>query len=113
MSGGTQFSAQQLVFAKSSTRLPIDARSEIIAQTKTVNARTNPNLLTDAAIGAGAGALLSGIFGGKIRAGQVLAGAGIGSGVAALERGKKEAELVVLDPDTDLHLTLQATLVNR
>lgn len=112
VSGGTQFSAQQLVFANSSKRLPIDARSEIIAQTKTITARTNPNILTDAAIGAGAGALLGGIFGSRIRTGQVLAGAGIGGGVAALERGKKEAELVVLDPDTDLHLTLQTALVN-
>ena len=112
VSGGTQFFAQELIFANSSKRLPIDARSEIIAQTRTVNARTNPNILTDAAIGAGAGALLGGIFGGKIRTSQVLAGGGIGGGVAALERGKKETELVVLDPDTDLHLTLQVALVN-
>lgn len=46
VSGGTQFSAQQLVFANSSNRLPVDALSEIIAQTKAVNARTNLNILT-------------------------------------------------------------------
>lgn len=111
VSGGTQFFAQQLILANSNQRLPIDARSEIIAQTKATNPRTNPNILQDAAVGAGAGALLGAIFGGRVRTGQVLAGAGIGGGVAALERGRRETELVVIDPDTELHLTLQADLV--
>lgn len=110
VSGGTQFFAQELILANSNQRLPIDARSEIIAQTKTTNPRTNPNIFKDAAVGAGAGALLGAIFGG-IRTGQVLAGAGIGGGVAALEQRRRETELVLIDPDTELHLTLQADLV--
>lgn len=109
--GGTQFFAQELIFSNSGERLPINAISEIITATQTINERTKPNILTDAAIGAGAGALLGGIFG-SIRPGQVLAGAGIGGGIAALERGRKETKLVVIDPDTDLHLFLRADLVS-
>lgn len=110
-SGGTQFFAQELIFANSSKRLPIDAVSEIIAETKTINERTDPNILRGAAVGAGAGAVIGKIFGGRIKLGQVLAGAGIGALPELLGRSRKETELVVIDPDTDLHLTLQADLV--
>lgn len=109
--GGTQFFAQELIFANSSKRLPIDGVSEIIAKTKTINERTDPNILRDAAVGAGAGAVIGKIFGGKINLGQVLAGAGIGALPELVGRSPKETELVVIDPDTDLHLTLQADLV--
>lgn len=111
VSGGAQFFAQELILANSNQRLPIDARSEIIAQTKTTNPQTSPNIFKDAAVGAGAGALLGAIFGGRVGAGQVLAGAGIGGGVAALEQRPRETELVVIDPDAELHLTLQTDLV--
>lgn len=109
--GGSQFVAQELIFGKSGQRLPMDAVSEIIAATQTITERSDPNIFTDAAVGAGAGALLGAIFGGRVRPGQVLAGAGIGTGVAALDRGRKQTQLVVVDPDTDLHLFLRADLL--
>lgn len=111
VSGGTQFFAQQLILSNSNQRLPIDAVSEIIAETKTVNETTNPNIFKGVAVGAGAGALLGGIFGGRINLGTILGGGAAGAGVAELDRGRKKTELVVIDPDTDLHLTLQADLV--
>jgi hypothetical protein len=111
VSGGTQFFAQELIFANSSKRLPIDAVSEIIAETKTINETTDSNIIKGAAVGAGAGAVIGKIFGGRIKLGQVLAGAGIGALPELLGRSRKETELVVIDPDTDLHLTLQSDLV--
>ncbi|HEY9845961.1 MAG TPA: hypothetical protein V6D03_07155 [Candidatus Caenarcaniphilales bacterium] len=111
VAGGSQFDAQELILSNSAQPLPIDAVSEIIAEAKTINNLTNPDILKDAAVGAGASSLLGAIFGGRVRWGQVLAGAGIGGGIAALERGRKETQLVILDPDTELHLTLQADLV--
>lgn len=113
VSGGTQFFAQELIFPNSGQRLPIDAVSEIIAETRTVNETTKPDIFRDVAVGAGAGALLSGIFGGRINLGPILGGAAAGAGVAELDRGRKQTELVVIDPDTDLHLTLQADLVSH
>lgn len=110
-SGGTQFFAQELIFANSGQRLPIDAVSEIVAETETINERTDPNIIRGAAVGAGAGAVIGKIFGDRIKLGQVLAGAAIGALPELLGRSRKETELVVIDPDTDLHLTLQADLV--
>lgn len=113
VSGGTQFVAQQLILTNSGRSLPIDAVSEIVAETKTIDAKSDPDLFKNVAVGAGAGAVLGGIFGRRVHLGQILAGAGIGAGVSELERHRrKEAELIVIDPDTDLHLTLQADLVS-
>lgn len=111
VSGGTQFFAQELIFANSSKRLPIDAVSEIVAETETINERTDPNIIRGAAVGAGAGAVIGKIFGDRIKLGQVLAGAATGALPELLGRNSKATELVVIDPDTDLHLTLQADLV--
>jgi len=99
-----------LIFSNSGQNFPIDAVSEIIAETETINERTDPNILRGA-VGAGASAVIGKIFGGRIRLGQVLAGAGIGVLPELLSRSRKETELVVIDPDTDLHLTLQVDLV--
>ena len=112
VSGGTQFLSKELILSNSNQSLPIDAVSEIIAETKTVNETTKPNVFKGAAVGAGAGALLGGIFGGRLNLGTILGGAA-GAGVAELDRGRKQTELVVIDPDTDLHFTLQADLVSR
>lgn len=113
VSGGTQFVAKQLILANSDRSLPIDAVSEIVAETKTIDAKPDPDLFKNVAVGAGAGAVLGGIFGGRVHLGQILAGAGVGAGVSELERHRhKESQLVIIDPDTDLHLTLQADLVS-
>jgi hypothetical protein len=114
VSGGSQFFAQEVIFSNSGQRLPIDAISEIIAPIATVTQKTKPSILQDAAIGAGAGAVLGAIFGGRVRLGEVLGGAGIGAGVSALQGGQqKETKLVEIDPDTDLHLFLRTDLVLR
>lgn len=109
--GGTQFFAQQLILRNSNQRLPIDATSQVITETETLNKKSSPNILRGAAIGAAAAAVVSEIFG-DIDLGEVLAGAGVGTLAELLLRGRrKEAEVSVIEPETDLDLTLQDELV--
>lgn len=109
--GGTQFFAQELILGNSNSEqgLPINATSSVITETETISEKTDPDILRGAAIGAGAGALLSGILG-NVSLGEVLAGAGVGVAAELLLRGRKEVEVVVVNPDTDLDLTLQSDL---
>jgi len=109
-SGGTQFFAKELIY-RNGRRLPINARSQVITDTETIAKGSNPNILRGAAIGAAAAAVLSEIFG-SINLGTVLTGAGVGAlGELLLNRGRREVEVVVVDADTDLNLTLQKDLV--
>ena len=112
-SGGTRFVAKELILSNRRQRLPINATSEIITETETINEKTNPNLLRGAAIGAAAGAVIGEIFG-NIDLGEVLAGAGVGAiAELLLRRDSKEVEVVVINPDTDLDLTLQRDFAGR
>jgi hypothetical protein len=109
-SGGTQFFAKELIY-RNGRRLPINARSQVITDTETITKGSNPNILRGAAIGAAAAAVLSEIFG-SINLGTVLTGAGVGVlGELLLNRGRREVEVVVVDADTDLNLTLQKDLI--
>lgn len=111
VTGGTQFFAQELILGNSNSEqgLPINATSSVITETETISEKTDPDILRGAAVGAGAGALLSGILG-NVSLGEVLAGAGVGVAAELLLRGRKEVEVVVVNPDTDLDLTLQSDL---
>ena len=112
--GGTRFVAEELILRNSRQRLPIAATSEVITETETISEKTNPNFLRGAVIGAAAGAVLTEIFG-DIDLGAVLGGAAAGAlGEAILGRRKeKEVEVVVVNPETDLDLTLQEDFVPR
>lgn len=105
---GTQFVARELIL--SNRRLPINATSRVITETQMINRRTNPDILKGAAIGAAAAAVISEIFG-SISLGEVLGGAGIGAIASLILRGNEEVEVVIVEPDTDLDLTLQSDLV--
>jgi len=109
-SGGTQFFAKELIY-RNGRRLPINARSQVITDTERITKGSDRNILRGAAIGAAAAAVLSEIFG-SINLGTVLTGAGVGVlGELLLNRGRREVEVVVVDADTDLNLTLQKDLV--
>jgi len=109
-SGGTQFFAKELIY-RNGRRLPINARSQVITDTETITKGSDRNILRGAAIGAAAAAVLSEIFG-NINLGTVLTGAGVGVlGELLLNRGRREVEVVVVDADTDLNLTLQKDLI--
>lgn len=110
-SEGTRFVAEEVIFANSKQSLPIEATSSVVTRTETVTKGSNPDFLRGAAIGAGASAVLSDIFG-DIDLGEVLVGAGIGAAAEALlNRGRRDVEVVVVYPERDLDLRLQEDFV--
>jgi hypothetical protein len=105
--GGTQFVSEEITLTSGQT-LPIDATSEVITDTQVITEDTDPDILRGAVIGAAAAAVLSEIFG-SIDFGEVLAGAGLGAlGSLLLGGGEEEVEVVIVEPETDLDLTLQS-----
>ena len=106
---GSIFVAEELIFPDG-TRQFINARSEPVTRTETVNRGTDAgDILKGAAIGAAAAAVLSEIFG-DISVGEVLGGAGLGA-IAGLLLGGNEVELVSIDPNRDLDITLDSDLI--
>lgn len=107
-SGGTRFVAEELILRNSRQRLPIEATSEVITETETITEKTDPDILKGAAIGAAAGAVLTEIFG-DVDLAAVLGGAAAGvlGEVLLGGRKEKEVEVVVVNPERDLDLTLE------
>ena len=111
--GGSQFVAQELVLY-GNRRQSIDATSQVITQTREINRGTNTgSILKGAAIGAAAATAIS-VLTGDNRAGilEILGGAGLGA-VGGVLLGRQKAEVVVINPDTDLNLTLRSSLALR
>jgi hypothetical protein len=108
---GVRFIAQELVFA-SGRRQQINATSRTFSQTERISQGTDTgNILTDAAIGAGAATVISLITGNrKIEVLEPIIGAAAGAGASILLR-KKQADVFVLRPDQDLDITLNSSLV--
>jgi hypothetical protein len=110
--GGTQFISENVILANRDQALPINATSDVITDTQIINERSSPDIVRGAAIGGAAAAVLSEIFG-SIDFLEVLAGAGIGVLAEVLIRNDKEVEVVVVEPETDLDLTLQSEFVRN
>ncbi|HBL10449.1 MAG TPA: hypothetical protein DD379_03380 [Cyanobacteria bacterium UBA11162] len=109
--GGTQFIAEELTLKNSNRKLPIEATSEVITETETIDKGTDiSRILKGAAIGGAAAAVISEIFG-DIDLIEVLAGAGLGALGSLVLGGGEKAEVVVIYPETDLDLTLQSDLL--
>ncbi|NJR38025.1 MAG: hypothetical protein HC781_03200 [Leptolyngbyaceae cyanobacterium CSU_1_4] len=104
---GTQFVANNLVIDGRSSRTPIDAISNVITRRETINKRSDPKILQGAAIGAAAAAVLSEVLG-RIDILEVLGGAGLGALGSVLIRDREEVEVIVVNPEADLNLTLQS-----
>ena len=113
VSNGTQFFAEQLIIGDR-RRFRIDAISKVITDTERITKGANAgDILKGAAVGTGAAALLSGILGDKVLATErLLIGAGLGvlSGVLL---GREKAEVVVIYPEEDLDLRLRSDLALR
>lgn len=108
---GSFFVAQELIFPDGAAQ-PINAFSKVVTRKETVKKGANAQeILQGAAIGAAAATVLSEIFG-DIEFLEVLGGAGAGA-LAGLLLGGNEVELVSIDPNNDLHLTLQTNLALR
>lgn len=108
--GGSQFFAQQITFANGSVQ-SIDATSEVVTKTQEIVPGTNVDaVLKGAAIGAGAATVISGVTGKKrITLGKILIGGGAGA-LGGLIFGKKRADVIVVNPNADLTLTLNSPL---
>lgn len=109
---GTRFFAERITPAGSTRSLPIDATSGLFTETETITRDTDPDILRGAAIGAAAGAVLGEIFG-DIDFGEVLLGAGLGTLASILLPSNEEVEVVVINSEADLDLTLQSDFVLR
>ncbi len=108
---GSFFRADEIVFPDGTTQ-SIDAVSEVVTRRETVKEGAKAgDILQGAAIGGAAAAVLSEIFG-DIGALEVLGGAGAGA-LAGVLLGKNEVELVSIDPNNDLDLTLLNSLAVR
>ena len=105
--GGTRFVAEEIVLDDDERSL--DATSKVVTRTETVEKGANAgDILEGAAIGAAAAAALSAIFG-DLDIEEVLGGAGLGA-LAGWVIGDGEAELISVDPNSDLTLTLNSDL---
>ncbi|MBD2579079.1 S-layer homology domain-containing protein [Oscillatoria sp. FACHB-1406] len=112
--GGTQFVSKEIVFANG-TRKAFNATSQVITQTETVRQGSSlVNLLKNAAIGSAAAAAISGVTGDRtITASEVLIGTGAGLLASLVQRliGAGSVDVLVVEPNTDLNLTLRSDFV--
>jgi hypothetical protein len=102
---GTQFVAKQVIL--SDRTVPIDATSNVVTRTETISKRSNPDILKGAAIGGAAAAVLAEILG-SIDVLEVLGGAGAGALGSILLRGRRQVDVVVVEPATDIDLRLRS-----
>jgi hypothetical protein len=111
---GAQFVARELVLPNG-TRVPINANSAVIAKTETITKGINAGkVLKNAALGAAAAAAIAAITGDKaIATEEVLLGAGIGTVLTLIGvfQGRDKVDLISVNPNTDLNLTLGSDLV--
>lgn len=107
---GAQFVAREIEYP-SGQKQNFNASSDVITRTEKVQrgAKTG-EILTDAAYGAGAAALISLVTGNKkIEVGELLGGGGAGALASILLR-KSNSELISIDPQNDLTLRLTSPL---
>ncbi len=111
-SGGQQFVGTQIILPNSKV-LAADTASKVVTKTESIRkgVKAKP-VLVGTVVGAGAAAGLSAIFGGGgkgITPWRVLAGAGTGAAAGALT-GLRKVDLISIDPNSDLTVTLQSSL---
>jgi len=103
---GAQFFAEQLRLTSGEV-YDLEANSQVVTTTEVIREGAGAGrIVRDAAIGAGAAAVISGVTGDrKIEAVEVLGGVGAGA-IFGVFNGRRKSELFVIDPETDLTLTL-------
>jgi len=106
---GSLFVGEEIIFPDGSSQ-SIYAVSQVVTRREVITKGANSgDILKGAAIGGAAATVLAEIFG-DIDALEVLGGAGAGA-IAGLLLGGNEAELVSIDPNNDLDLTLENDLI--
>ncbi len=109
--GGSQFVAEKLVLT-TGQEYQLNASSEVITKTERVNKGTSTgSIVKNTVLGAGAAAAVSAVTGDRaIATEEVLGGAGIGA-LIGLFFGRNSVDLVAIDPDTDLQMTINQNLL--
>ncbi|MEA5570479.1 S-layer homology domain-containing protein [Calothrix sp. UHCC 0171] len=107
---GSQFVADKLILTNGQ-EYAINAQSEPITKIETIQKGSRlSSALKSAVYGAGAAAAVSVVTGDRaIATEEVLGGAAIGGLIGAFF-GKKSVDLIVIDPDTDLQMTIGQNL---
>lgn len=108
---GSQFIAEELVFPDGN-RQSINAASQVVTRTEKIKKGSDSSkILQDAAIGAGAATLLELLTGDRdIDVLGPVVGAGAGALASVLLR-KKTVEVIVIEPEKDLDVTLDSDLI--
>lgn len=108
-SGGSQFVARELI-TSSGRRQSISATSRVIASTQVRKGASVGTVVGGAAAGSAVATAISALTGDRrIVAGEVLIGTGVGT-LSSLFLGRRKVDVVVVNPDTDLNLTLRSNL---
>lgn len=104
--GGSQFVAQRLI-TTTGKEYNISATSGVITKTETVKKGTSTKgIIKNTALGAGAAAAVAAVTGDRaVATEEVLGGAAIGA-ITGIFFNKKSVDLIVIDPDTDLEMTI-------
>lgn len=114
--GGAQFVAKELVLPNG-TRSQISATSAVVTKTEEITKGINVgSVLKNAALGAAAAAAISAVTGDKaIATEEVLLGAGLSTVLTLIGvfQGRNKVDLISVDPNTDLNLTLRSDLAFR
>lgn len=106
---GTQFVAQQITLSDGTQR-DLDARSNILDERETIDKGRNWGAVWKGALVGGAAATLISALVTKVGVLKVLGGVGAGALGGFLLGGRKKAEVIVVQPDQDLTLTLDSNL---
>ncbi len=106
---GSQFVAQKLIV--NGKEYAINATSEVITKTQTVQKGDRlGSAIKNSVLGASAAAAVSAVTGDRaIATEEILSGAAIGGLIGAFF-GKKSVDLIVINPDTDLQMTIGQNL---
>ncbi|MDZ8109681.1 MAG: S-layer homology domain-containing protein [Nostoc sp. DedQUE12a] len=109
--GGSQFVAEKLVLT-TGQEYQLNASSEVITKTETVKKGTSVgSIVQNTVLGAGAAAAVSAVTGDRaIATEEVLGGAGIGA-LIGLFFGRNSVDLIAIDPNTDLQMTINQNLL--
>jgi hypothetical protein len=108
---GTRFVARTLLMPNGRS-MTLDAATDVITRKETISKGVNTtSILTGAAIGAGAGAIVSAVTGNRqIGWGNILIGTAAGAVGGWLANGQNKAEVLVVNSETDLGLRLASPL---
>ena len=108
---GSQFVARQLVFPDG-RKQNIDATSAVITRKEIIKKGSSTGkILTDAAVGSAAASLIAILTGNnKIETIEPIIGAA-GGALASILLRRKEVEVVVIEPENDLDVTLRDNLL--